>query len=119
MGEEHALRITRCAGGVAQHRRRSFVHVCPHLAALRCEQDFITKCLVGSSGYSAHHDALDMRTAQLADCIECQFSDGRVMEEKFAARMLKDEFDVSCGQSHVDRIQHGAERRYREIKLEM
>src|SRR5258705_3634823 len=119
MGEEHALRITRCAGGVAQHRRGSFVYVCPHIAALRCEQCLIIKCLVGSSGYSTHHDALDLRTFQLADRIECKFSDGRVMEEKFAARMLEDEFDLSRGQSHVDCIQHGAERRSREIKLEM
>jgi hypothetical protein len=41
------------------------------------------------------------------------------MEEKFTARMLEDEFDVSRGQSHVDRIQHSAERRNREIKFEM
>src|SRR5882724_109891 len=119
MGEEHALRITRCAGGVAQHRRGSFVYVCPHVAALRCEQCLIIKCLVGSSGYFTHHDALDRRTARLAGRIECKFSDGRVMEEKFAARMLEDEFDLSRGQSHVDRIQHGAERRSREIKFEM
>src|SRR5712692_9424436 len=119
MGEEHALRIPRCAGGVAQHRRRPFVDVCPHVAALRCEQYLIIKRFVGSSGYFTHHDALDLRTAQLADRIECKFSDGRVMEEKFTARMLEDEFDLSRGQSHVDRIQHSAERRNREIKFEM
>src|SRR6266550_571218 len=119
MGEEHALRITRCAGGVAQHRRCSFVYICPCVAALRCEQYLIVKCFVGSSDYFTHHDALDLRTAQLADRIECKFSDGRVMEEKFTARMFEDEFDVSRKQSHVDRIQHSAERRYREIKLEM
>src|SRR6266581_4877222 len=119
MGEEHALRVTRCAGGVAQHRSCSFVYVCPDVATLRCEQYLIIKCLVGSSDYFTHHDALDLRTAQLADRIECKFSDGRVMEEKFTARMLEDEFDVSRGQSHVDGIQHGAERRHREIKFEM
>src|SRR5216684_2779270 len=102
MREEHALRITRCAGGVAQHRRLSFVYVCPRVAALRCEQYLIIRCFVGSSGYFTHHDALDLRTAQSADRIECKFSDGRVMEEKFTARMLEDEFDLS-----------------REIKFEM
>ena len=111
MGEEHALRITRCAGGVAQDRRRPFVYVCPRVAALGCEQHLIIKCFVGSSGYFTHHDALDLRTAKLADRIACKFSDGRIMEEKFTARMLEDEFDVSRGQSHVDRIQHSAERR--------
>src|SRR5258705_11991253 len=118
MGEEHALRITRCAGGVAQHRRGSFVYVCPHVAALRCEQCLIIKCLVGSSDYFTHHDALDLRTFQLADRIECKLSDGRVMEEQFAARMLEYEFDLSSGQSHVDCIQHAAARPTPEIKLE-
>jgi hypothetical protein len=119
---ENTLRIAGGPGGVAQRRGGVFIEHRPViLAVLLRDQVFVGLRLFG---HAAHvlpighgNETLDIR--QRRRQIMHQVGEGDVEEQHAAFGMVENVLDLLGKQPGIDGVQHRADARHREIKLEM
>ena len=121
MGEQHALRVARGAGRVAQRRGCPLVEVGPFVVViLRADQVLVAeefrdrgrRQILARGHRDEPLDRLELRSELRDQRRE------REIEEKIAVcRVIGDVFDLLGEEARVDRVQHGADAGDAEVEL--